>query len=91
MLLTAQTLVAPSNRQPSIDLRSAYAEVSGPREPAVIPADLRHRMALLRVPLKTDRVVFYYVAVLSEAAADTAEPDEGHDGGPEDRAGESPP
>jgi hypothetical protein len=35
-----------------------------PREPAAIPRRMRHRMALQRVPLETDRVVFYYVAVL---------------------------
>lgn len=35
-------------------------------EPAVVPADMRHRVALLRVPLETDQVILYYVAALPE-------------------------
>jgi len=41
-----------------------------PAEPAVIPPGMRHRMALQRVPLETDRVVFYYLAVLPETPSD---------------------
>lgn len=35
-----------------------------PAEPATVPPDMRQRMALLRVPLATDDIVFYYVALL---------------------------
>jgi hypothetical protein len=40
---------------------------NAPAEPATIPPDMRQRMALQRVPLQTDRVVFYYVAVLPDS------------------------
>jgi hypothetical protein len=41
-----------------------------PSEPAVIPPDMKDRMALQRVPLQSDRVIFYYVAVLPDSHND---------------------
>jgi len=59
--------VERSRRLPVADLAAglpAAHDGEGSGEPAVVPPALRDQMALLRVPLDTDRVVFYYAAVL---------------------------
>jgi hypothetical protein len=37
---------------------------TAPSEPAVVPPEHRHEMALLRVPLRGERVVFYRLVTL---------------------------
>jgi hypothetical protein len=46
-----------------------------PSEPAAIPPEMRHRMALERVPLDTERVVFYFVSSLPDPSPATSSTD----------------
>ena len=87
LLLTVHRRVAPSDKPPVADFHPALVSLGlqdAPREPAVIPPSMRHRMALLRVPLESDRVVFYYVAVLPATSSDQAEAGEDQDRRPGD-------
>jgi hypothetical protein len=71
LLLVVRGRVARFHGPPVADFDPALVSLglqNVPAEPATIPPDMRQRMALQRVPLKTDGVIFYYVAVLPSAS-----------------------
>ena len=85
LFLAVYPRLAPSPRGPVSDVHPALVSLglqNAPDEPAVIPPRQRHRMALLRVPLETDDVVFYYVAALPGSGSSLAGADEVQDRGP---------